>query len=93
MPLVIHLGVVVLLLAFLAVTIVTTPPEDGANFGGGFALLTLWLLGLPWSVLAFRSDAFEGFALWVIPPIVNVLLHATGRWLVGRRAAGQRFSR
>jgi len=48
---------------------------------------------LPWSVPAFASGGPASFASWLIPAILNVVLHAVGRWLIAHRRTPSDSSR
>ena len=83
-------AVVLTLLTLLIVSELTLSEDEGANIGGGFCLLMLLAIGLPWSVPAFAvDDGFPGwtypwvYLVFLAPPFVNVALHAA--WTRHRR--------
>ena len=87
--LIFHVAVVTTFTAFLAVAL--RGPVIGANIGAGLAMLTLALLGLPWSLLVLlrvlpEERDFAETSLYITFALVNVLIHGLlTLWLIRRR--------
>lgn len=71
-------GVVVLLLAALDLA---SHDVTDANIGGGFFILMLAVLGLPWSIYILQASwmghwpIWQQDAAWTLPAVLNVVLH------------------
>ncbi len=85
----VHIGLVMAVVAFIAVSL--SQPVGGANIGFGLGMLGLTGLGLPWSLLSWfevvpvRREAGE-VALLTCFALLNIALHVALWWLVARGA-------
>jgi hypothetical protein len=86
----IYTGVIVLL---AAASLLLNTREDDASIGGGFVLLVLSVMSLPWSVPVYLSEVSH--TMWALLTaalaLVNLgLIVGIARWIAARRARAGR---